>query len=697
MKNIITISMLVFIEALQFLIIVALFYSFIPIPVPVFVQKLYPLSQYDVRLERESYFYHIWILTALVLQGVMLYINRRRLGEEKLWHHFLPYVCTMGAIIFAQIFFIFKIFLWGNPWWARDLFYAFLGLGILIRIFWPEFWRLTTKIWKLVTSASIPRWGYFLMEAAGLLMLVFLVFTPDMGKVLDRMFSYDRFYHFDIFLMSPAWGYHNGLVLNGQVITNYSLIIPIIFSTLMTWMGTFDYGQAVGLMIGFVGIYYLLIYGLLRYWLKSALLALIATILAIKLQFFHWGVFPLIWIYPSANPLRYFPDIFFLFFLLRFAQGFQWRWLAAGALAVGIGIDWSLDVGVYMYGTLGIAVLGYAYVNKKRLVFSKKALPLVFECASILLMPVVVALGILLLCYGPMVLHSEFWHNTFEFASFFLQGWGSLPMTDGLRDKQFFAFCMGFLMPVAYLGTLLYCLGVFLFRQSRQHLFMVLICVYGLGIYHYFIYRSAVTSYYVAVIPLIFVLMFWAQALLKLCKDHWQTGLKIILFIWVLTALSTSVLFTFYPNRLNLSSYDWTPENKYYVDNFDFKQDAMLIDSLTSPTQPVALISSFETKILIQANRRPFFYYFPLMESEHMDVEQKRGLHLYTYSRLKTTLDQLQNEMPSPIFIERRLIEASWAPSYEDNHLAFKQLMAFIRQHYQYQDRGQYLAAFKLK
>jgi hypothetical protein len=299
--------------------------------------------------------------------------------------------------------------------------------------------------------------------------------------------------------------------------------------------------------------------------------------------------------------------------------------------------------------------------------------------------------------YGGLVWDGYFWQNTFEFASLFLQGWGALPITEGLKDKQFFAFCMAFMIPTAYLGTLLYGLGMFLYRQSRQHLFIVLICVYGLGLFHYFVHRSGVNSYYAVIIPLIFVLLFWAQALLKYCAGHWQSAIKIFLCVWALSALITSYLFTYYPNSLNLSGFDWAPEIKFYAQQFDFSQDASLIDSLTAPQEPVVLISSFETKILMQADRRPFFYYFPMMESEHMQGDKLRGIYLHTYARLKRTLEQLQEGKPSHIFIQTRLFDGPQAQDYEDSHEGFKQLMAYIRMHYQFQAQGQWLTALKLE
>ena len=678
--NIIVLSLLSFIEALQVLIIVVLIASFFPIPVPAFVQKLFPLSLYDVRLERESFFYHVWIAVALGLQAVLMFLNRRRLGEGDFARRFLPYICTMAGLCLIQIFAIFKIFLWGNPWWARDVLYAFIGLGLLVRVFWSEFGRLMSWLWAHLTARTIPRAWYFFMDAAGIFLLIVLIFAPDLSEVLARMFSYDRFYHFDSFIMSPGWAHHNGLVLNKDVTSEYSLIIPIVFDGLMKIAGGFSYAHAVAIMIGLSGMYYFLLYGLWRYWTGSFCLSFFALMVSLKLQFFHWGVIPLIWIYPSATPLRSLPDVFFLFFILRFTQDLNLRWLFAAAFVSGLGLVWTLDVGVYMYAALFIAAATAILQGGTKLV------PKVI---GLLLLPWCIALGVLSIFYGPLVGQGYFWHNTFEFASLFLQGWGALPITDGLKDKQFFAFCMGFIIPVIYLGTLLYSLGMFLFRQLRPHLFMAVICIYGLGLYHYFIHRSAVTSYYAVIIPFIFVLLFWIQALISLCQIHWQKVLKILLCVWALTALTTGYLFTYYPNALNLSGFNWPPEKKFYVENFDFSPDAVLIDALTEPQERVALISSFETKILMQANRGPFFYYFPLIGSEHMQGEKSGTTYLHTYARLEQTLKQMQDERPSHLFIQTRLYQEP------HSHEGLKKLVEYVRMHYQYQAQGQYLTALK--
>ena len=205
------------------------------------------------------------------------------------------------------------------------------------------------------------------------------------------------------------------------------------------------------------------------------------------------------------------------------------------------------------------------------------------------------------------------------------------------------------------------------------------------------------TSYDAVIVPLIFIIFFWLKGALACLDLAWQRGIKAVLLVWAMTALTTGYLFTYYPNALNLSGYDWSGENKFYEQAFDFGQDAAMIDALTLPQAPVALISSFETKILMQANRRPYFYYFPMVESEHMQAAQLRGIYLHTHARLMRTVMQLQNQAPAYIFIQTRLIEGPQAEAYEQANEGFRELMAYIRQHYEYQQRGQYLTAVRLK
>ena len=234
-----------------------------------------------------------------------------------------------------------------------------------------------------------------------------------------------------------------------------------------------------------------------------------------------------------------------------------------------------------------------------------------------------------------------------------------------------------------------------LFRSKIrfEHIFAAVLCVYGLGLYHYFIHRSGVTSYYAVCVPLVLVICFW------LSKPLGQTpGLlrsEVILAMSVLFALLTSYLFTFYPNVLNLVGMDWKPEREFYQKEFNLADDADLVRRFTAPQERVALISSFETKILIQAGRAPFFYYSPLIESAHMASDEFRGTYLHTQARLDKTMGQLQERRPPYIFVERKLIKGALSQKYQNDHPTLKTLLDYVNAHYEAQAEGRYLTAYR--
>ena len=251
---------------------------------------------------------------------------------------------------------------------------------------------------------------------------------------------------------------------------------------------------------------------------------------------------------------------------------------------------------------------------------------------------------------------------------------------------------MGFIIPVVYVWTLVHTGTLCFFRKSDwPHIVIAVICVYGLGLYHYFIHRSGVSSYYAVCVPLVMVICFWLKPLFS------SPGRAAVLAGSILTALITSHLFTYYPNILNLAGHDWAPEKEFYQRSFDFTQDADLIRRLTGAAEPVPLISSFETKILMQAGRKPFFYYFPLIESAHMRTDLFRGTYLHTRPRLEKTLRQLESSRPSHVFVEEKIWRGPGAALYQHQHQNLKLLLGYIRQNYEELDKGGYLVALKRK
>ncbi len=673
-----------FLESVQALVLVAFIFTFIPIPAAPFVQKLFPLSLYDVRPEREMFFYRLWILMAIGLQAILIFVFRAQLSDGKMRRKLCPFAAVSGFWVFVQVFAVFKILLWGNPPWARGLLYIAFAGGILSKVFWPEIQRLGRMINGRFGQGRALHWPW-LWDAGFLGVLGVLLWPGDLGNVLGRMFTRDEFYHLDSILMAPGWAHLNGLVLNQDVSSEYSVGLPILLSELLKHTAGFDYPAAVALIVALALCYYMALYMFMRQWLASRALAAFGTLLVVKLQMFHWGVVPLVWQFPSATPLRHWPDIIFFVCVGRHIQTSQPRWLWAAALTVGFTLAWMVDVGAYMLAALLVYATAFGYQQRRGILQALKSL------GSILVLALGLAFAVLWVLVPQAVFHPDFWRDQFEFASLFVQGWGALPMTEGLKDKQFFAFIMGFMIPVVYAFTLVYIGALFCLRKNNfKDFFVAVLCVYGLGLYHYFIHRSGVTSYDAVCVPLVMVICFWISRGLAVFSIVSRRICAGALACAALGSLMTSYLFTYYPNVLNLAGFDWNPEKRFYQKGFDLPDDAALIRRLTAPGDPVALISSFETKILMQAGRKPFFYYFPLVESAHMDSPEVRGIYLHTYGRMDKTLKDLNERKPEYIFVEKKLLG-------QKDRLALNTLLDHIKAHYTAGTQGKYLIAYRRK
>jgi hypothetical protein len=677
-------TIVVVIEVIQSVICAALIFSFIPIPAKPFVQKLFPIYLNDVRPEREMFLYRYVVFFGIALQVFLIYVFHKKLSEKAFERKLVLYSLVSGGWVFIQLFALFKILLWGNPLWAKVLFAVALMGAILTKIFWTEFLQSCEKVYGYLSHRAVLPWsGAF--DIGVLAVLAVVVIPRHLSEVLGRIFTRDQFYHTDGFFMTAAWGHVKGLVLNQDIISQYSVLLSIFVAEFLKHTVGFDYPGAVGLVIGMSFFYYTGLYFLLKYWLVSRALAFFGILLVIKLQMFHWGVAPLVWQFPTATPMRYFPDIVFMFLLWRHTQTLEKRWLKMLAATVGFALCWSIDVGVYLTATL------MAYLTAGHLYKGLKVRSLLKELAVVLFTAVGLALFIHLLLQPKAFFHPSYWQNQFEHIALFASGWGAMPMTEGLKEKQFFAFVTGFAIPIFYVFTLIYVGALcFLRRIDFKNIFVAAICLYGLLLYHYFIHRSGVTSYWAVCVPFVMVVCFWLKSFGQDLDMAKRRAASSLLLAAMLGALMTSYWFTYYPNIFNLAGLNWKPEQEFYQQSFDFSVDAKLIKDKTAPNDRVALVSSFETKILMQADRAPFFYYVPLVESAHTNGTEIRKTYLHTYGRIEKTLKQLKTTPPAYVFIEKKLL----API---NQKGLNGVLDYVKTHYESEQEGQYLVTYRRK
>jgi hypothetical protein len=248
-------------------------------------------------------------------------------------------------------------------------------------------------------------------------------------------------------------------------------------------------------------------------------------------------------------------------------------------------------------------------------------------------------------------------------------------------------------------------------------------------------------------LPFVLIVCFWFTHYLAFLSLVWQKRIKAAVVILSFYALLTNQNYLAYPNLMNFSRNPMTDnlviqrfpdrrgyfnieartggdndrllandlgENQddmrteddfkndadmvdYFHSHFDFKEDAALIDQLTKPGERVALISSFETEILIQSNRAPFFYNFPLLESRHMTFRTYPKVGDWVTSFESDTIKDLEARRPLYIFMEKVFLQDSWPVSYQDTRKKVIAVIAYVRGHYEPFLQGKYLVVMKRK
>jgi hypothetical protein len=136
---------------------------------------------------------------------------------------------------------------------------------------------------------------------------------------------------------------------------------------------------------------------------------------------------------------------------------------------------------------------------------------------------------------------------------------------------------------------------------------------------------------------------------------------------------------------------------KYYAAQTALPEDTELIRRLTSAGDRVAVLSSFEVMLLKNADRKPFFYYFPLLNSRPLTVRNFMVTELLSYPQLQKLLDQLEAQKPPYIFMERIFLTPQVPQAY---FYDFPDLIALIRyclSNYEPAEVGKYLVAMKRK
>ncbi len=713
-------------------------------PLTAGVERLLPEVAHDVLPKWDIVLFGIFILTAGLGQVLVSTLWKDGLKQPDWWRRSLKYLYVEAAITFLLMSAAYKLIIYDNsPLLAQRAFIVLAAVAVLIKIFWRELNVMAAQAAKHVATKRLPTPCADLLS---LTVIFVLIYVPNPERMLAQMFIGEQFHHFDFFIMSPGWAYLNNQLPYVNTISQYGVGVVAILAHVSQFAGGFDYLPLLKMIMVFGIGYYFLVYGFMRWWLKSIPLALAAVVVAFRLQMFHYGVSPLSWTYPSTTPLRFGLDIVWMGFLLAHLRTSRPVFLVLAALYSGAAVFYMTATGACVLLTFYFYLAVLIIIPHLRSQFFATRSQQIFigVCA---LLSVASAFVLFWMTLGGHVWEKTFWHNMTEYLVFFAHGHagGVLPIYESLKYRQFWASFMGFVLPLTYLASL-FIVGtqVYLKKFRLEYIITAVIAVYGLANYQYYVVRSAVTSYYMNALPFVLIVAFWMFIWAKQLNTASQRRVIWGALALGLYALTTNHNYISYPNMLNFSknpmvditvaqrypnrqgyfnhmvkyikeedklpvnSLDNTVEDirtedsfssdreltQYFTEEFDFSVDAKLIRSFTKEGRRVPVLSSFETKILMQAQRPPFFYHLPLITSQPMRLRMYPSDAAHSPHFLQETLGQLDKEKPEYVFMERIFMQVTPA-SIVENNPNITAIAQYIREGYTPVQEGQYLVAMK--
>ena len=736
--NVMVLSGIIFLISIQFVLIVAYVLHCIPLT-SVLPRTVYPEWQFLIRPEREAFLFQMFVALSLVAQWIVFKLAGDRLSQQQWFKKLIPYAVFQAIAVVLLLSAAFKMTVFSE----RSLFaqYAFVVLTVVIfaiQMFWAESLRFGNRLLMYVINIRTQPW----MSLAFVALIFLVIYIPDGNAALARMFFGEQFHHIDTFFMAPAWGWSKGSILNVDIMTEYGIGMPIMTGWLAKLFGGVTYVNVFYVCVWATIIYFAFSFMFLRQWLGSLGISVIVLLFALKIQMFHPGIDPFIFTLPSASVARYWWDIvFFICLLAHIRSGLGW-WLLAAGTVCGISIFYMTTFGYCLGVAFALYLIMLAICPSLRIWVLRDWKGWLFWLCSGVLVPMV-AVALFYRTQGAHLWTSEFARNMAEFNDYFLAAFGLMPMTETLEKKDFWANAMGFVIPAVYVLTLtIIAARIYFNRAPRKDVLAVILSFYGLAMYHYYVARSAPTSYYVVAIPYALILGFWLQKIAARLSARTARIAIGALAVAALYALFTTHTLMKYPNLLCLSSKPvvdpqlivplpdgrsyfnqlWTkiPEadklpknslgatdedlkfekdfashadlNAYYLKEFDFTKDAKLIARLTNPAQPAAVLSSFEIKLLMQADRKPYFYYSPILLSRPMRMRTFPNSTMYSLNHAQRILHQLEQLPPKYIFMENVFSDRAHLNLLKDASLQY--VLQYIFAHYVPAEEGKYLTAW---
>ena len=614
-------------------------------PRPRQLDLLTDLGKYWYRPEYDLLIYICGCFVVLLLIFIFTRI------EQKLHFTYSLLSCVIQLILVV----FFKNFI--LDFWKQPVNY---NLKVLLTMIWA-FILVFPSMLAVYFSVKNTRWKFpfssrlnmNLIDLIFPLLIILLIYIPDMKNLSGKIYLNDQFLHWNSFAIRPALGFRHGLTLGKEMFVQYGLGWPVVMSLLNP--PDLTYSSMIHVGIIYAGIYYIGLYILLRLLTRDIFWSITGTCLTLLFQFFTRNFpLPFFWETPSSTILRMPFDVwFFSAVVLAINSGFTF-WKIVAAIFTGLAILFEFDTGIYLAFTFGfylVVPIINAVINKKYQTVKKE----IYISLLCIFTVCIILFGSMAFVVKVSVLDIKYWSVLIEGIKEYGGGITSLPLATLRSNSSLIVFEL-------IIGMYLFVVGNWLikFLNKKSHsedMFAAGLGFYGLVMLLIFIGRSHILNLMYPTVPF-WILFTWVVVkIYKLMSVHYKQIQSYIPAISVITVgilLLTNPAYQNYSNILN-SYFKGSDKNEIclFQDHndvcglpeterktaIDFTDITTKMKTWQSRGKTVAVFDDYDTRYYLAINSYPKFRYTPY--------------DIFTKKQLEYISQQIINKQPDYILIRK--------------------------------------------
>ncbi|MFZ4395460.1 MAG: hypothetical protein ACOYOU_07520 [Kiritimatiellia bacterium] len=196
-------------------------------------------------------------------------------------------------------------------------------------------------------SVGVSRLRWPDLAFIAILLILLLIPVRSAAALAGRMYEVEALHHWNYFAMGPALAFESGMALGTDVYSQYGVGWPLLYAGLSRVL-PLSYGAMISIGTLHSVVYYAGMFLLLKSLLRHRLWAAAGTTLAIYWELGCATTWLGPWLCPSSTAMRHSVDVWFLMALLAWLRSGQRRWVMLAGAALGLGVVFETDTGLYL-------------------------------------------------------------------------------------------------------------------------------------------------------------------------------------------------------------------------------------------------------------------------------------------------------------------------------------------------------------